>query len=133
MFELLFVSFFQRALIVGLILGLLMAVLGVLVVLRRLSFFADAIGHSALTGIALGLLLAINPFLGALGFSLLIAVGVTYLRRFSRLHLDTLLGVFFPAAVALGVILVQQFPGYQTDLIAYLFGDILTVTNMDIY
>lgn len=124
--------FFQRALIVGVLLSLLMSLLGVIVILRRLSFFADAIGHAALTGIALGLLLRFNPFLSALAYALLVALGITAVRRRSPLPLDTLLGVFFSASVALGVILVQLTPGYQSNLLAFLFGDILTVGTLDV-
>lgn len=124
--------FFQRALIAGVLLSVLMGLLGVLVILRRLSFFADAIGHAALTGIALGLLLRVNPFLTALVYALLVALGITAVRRRSRLPLDTLLGVFFSASVALGVILVQRTPGYQSNLLAFLFGDILTVGRLDV-
>lgn len=132
MFELLAVPFFQRALLVGLILGILLALMGVLVVLRRLSFFSDAIGHSALTGIAIGVLLEINPFITGLIFACLIAAAITWIRRYSKLPIDTVLGVSFPAAVALGIILVQLTPGYQTDLLSFLFGDILTVSPFDI-
>lgn len=130
--ELLGLPFFQRALLVGLLLGGLLALLGVLVVLRRLSFFADAIGHSALTGIAIGLLLGFNPFVGAVLFAILVALGIVLARRRVKLPLDTVLGVSFPAAVAIGVLLVQRFPGYQTDLVAWLFGDILTVGAGDV-
>ena len=130
--ELLALPFFQRALLVGLLLGLLMALMGVFVVLRRLSFFSDAIGHSTLTGIAIGILLNINPFISGIIFACLIAIGITWARRYSKLPIDTVLGVSFPAAVALGIILVQLTPGYQTDLLAFLFGDILTVSTLDI-
>lgn len=133
MIDLLALPLFQRALIVGIILGALLAFLGVLVVLRRLAFFSDAIGHSALTGIAAGLLLGVNPFLAGLIFAVLVAAIIVLARSYTKMHLDTVLGVSFPAAVALGVLLVQLFPGYQTDLIAYLFGDILTVTYSDIF
>lgn len=109
-----------------------MALLGVLVVLRRISFFSDAIGHSALTGIAIGLLLESNPYIAAFIVSLLVAVGIVTLRSHSNLALDTLLGVFFAASVAIGVILVQLTPGYQANLLSFLFGDILTVTNNDV-
>lgn len=132
MIEILALPFFQRALAVGLVLGILMAALGVFVVLRRMSFFADAIGHSALTGIAIGLLLHINPFLAALAFALLVALGIAGSRRVSRQSFDTLLGVFFAAAVSIGVILVSLTPGYQTDLVNILFGDILTVAPIDL-
>jgi zinc transport system permease protein len=130
--DLLTFPFFQRALFVGIILSILMALLGVLVVLRRMSFFSDAIGHSALAGIALGLLLNINPFFGALAFALLVAFGISAIRSVSKLSIDTLLGVFFSASVALGVILVSLTPGYQADLISFLFGNILTVTRADV-
>lgn len=133
MFDLFLLPFFQRALIVGLLLGVVMAAMGVIVVLRRLSFFADAIAHSALTGIAIGLLLQINPFISALVFALLVAVAIAIVRMKSALALDTLLGVFFSAAVAIGVILVQLTPGYQADLISFLFGDILTVSTADVW
>lgn len=130
--DLLALPFFQRALLVGIVLGLLMALMGVFVVLRRLSFFSDAIGHSALTGIALGILLHMNPFISGLVFCCLLAVVITWARRYSKLPIDTILGVSFPVAVALGIILVQLTPGYQTDLLAFLFGDILTVSTLDI-
>ncbi len=133
MLDLLYLPFFQRTLIIGLILGVLMAIVGVFVVLRKMSFFSDAIGHAALTGIALGLLLHVNPYLSALAFTLVIAIGISLLATNTKLPLDTLLGVLFSSSVALGVILVQLTPGYQSDLISFLFGDILAVSEFDIY
>ena len=124
--------FFQRALIVGLLVGTLMAILGVFVVLRKMSFFSDAIGHTALTGIALGLLFGFNPFLGALGFAILVALLIAGIRATSNISIDAVLGVVFAAAVSLGVILLTFTSGYQTDLISFLFGNILTVSNYDI-
>lgn len=132
MFELLLLPFFQRALLVGIILGTLMAILGVFVVLRRMSFFADAIGHSALTGIALGLLFNFSPFVGALIFTLFVAFVISGIRIKTKLPVDTLLGVLFPASVALSVIIVSLTPGYQADLISFLFGNILTVSTADV-
>jgi ABC-type Mn2+/Zn2+ transport system permease subunit len=133
MLDLILLPFFQRALIIGVILSVLMAIVGVFVVLRRMSFFSDAIGHAALTGIALGLLLHINPYLSALIFTLVIAIGISLAASHTKLPLDTLLGVLFSSSVALGVILMQLTPGYQSDLISFLFGDILAVSQFDIY
>lgn len=130
--ELIALPFFQRALIVGVILGVLMATLGVFVVLRRISFFADAIGHSALAGIAGALLAGVNPFIGGLAVAALVAFGITGVRRMTAIALDTLLAVFFSAFVSLGVILLALSPGYQADLISFLFGNILTVTQNDV-
>ncbi len=132
MFDIVLLPFFQRALLVGSILGALMAVLGVLVVLRKMSFFSDAIGHSALAGIALALFFQFNPFVGALLFALLVAASISAVRAATNLAIDTLLGVFFASSVALGVIIVSLTPGYQADLISFLFGNILTVTPADI-
>lgn len=132
MLDLITLPFFQRALLIGLITGALMAVLGVIIVLRQMSFFADAIGHSALPGIALGILLKIDPFLAAFAFTIIIALGIAYTRHRTKLDLDTLLGTTFPAAVALGVIIMQQNPSLRTDLLSALFGDILTVSSQDI-
>jgi zinc transport system permease protein len=132
MFEILALPFFQRALLAGIILGLLMAVLGVIVVLRKMSFFSDAIGHSALTGIALGLLLGINPFWAAFAFAILVALLIAYTRAKSKLSLDTLLGVFFSASVALGVLLINLSTSYRGDLVSFLFGNILTITPTDV-
>lgn len=131
--ELITLPFFQRALLVGVVLGVLMAVLGVFVVLRKISFFADAIGHSALAGIAGALLLRVNPFIGGLVATLVVAVGITGVRRISTIALDTVLAVFFSAFVSLGVLLMALVPGYQADLITFLFGNILTVTNFDVF
>lgn len=125
-------AFFLRPLLIGLILSILMSILGVLIVLRKMSFFSDAIGHAALTGIALGLLLNLNPFFSALIYVLLVATAISIIKLKSNLHLDTLLGVFFSASVALGVILIQLTPGYQANLISFLFGNILTVNQFDV-
>jgi len=133
MLDLILLPIFQRAFLAGITLAIVMAIIGVFIVLRRMSFFSDAIGHSALTGIALGSLLELNPYASALVFALLVAAGISLVRIKSKLTLDTLLGVFFSGSVALGVILVQLTPGYQADLISFLFGDILTVSSLDLY
>lgn len=130
--DLITLPFFQRALLVGVLLGGLMAVLGVFVVLRKISFFADAIGHSALAGIAGGLLAGINPFVGGLTVAVIVALGISGIRRVTIVALDTLLAVFFSAFVSLGVLLLALSPGYQADLISFLFGNILTVTSTDV-
>src|SRR5437763_15114034 len=119
--------FFQRALVAGLMMGALCPLLGVFVVIRRMSFFGDAIAHSAFTGIALGLLLGIEPFFAAVGFAVIVALGMGYLQARSRIPSDTVIGVFFSGAAALGILLIGLLQGYRTNLFSYLFGDILTI------
>src|SRR5437016_5597443 len=87
--------FMQRALAAGLMMGLLCPLLGVFVVIRRMSFFGDAIAHSAFTGIAIGLLLGIDPSMAAVGFAILVAIGMGFLQARSRIPSDTVIGVFF--------------------------------------
>ena len=124
--------FFIRALTAGVLLAVAASFIGVFVVLRKMSFFGDAVGHFAFTGIALGFLLGINPILAAIVFSILIAIGVGYLEKRTSLSLDTTIGIFFSGAAALGIFLIGLLRGYRADLFQYLFGDILAITAYDI-
>jgi ABC-type Mn2+/Zn2+ transport system permease subunit len=124
--------FMQRALVAGLAVGLLCAVVGVFVTLRSMAFFSDAISHAALAGIALGVLLGIAPIPAAVIFCVAVAIGITFLTFRSDLTSDTVIGVFFSGSMALGVLIIGLQKGYQTDLLSYLFGDILAVSNADV-
>ena len=124
--------FMQRALLVGTAIGFLCATIGVYVTLRSMAFFSDAIAHAALAGIALGVIFGIAPVPAAVLFTLVIAVGITYLTFHTELSSDTVIGVFFSGSLALGVLLIGMQEGYQTDLLSYLFGDILAVTQLDV-
>ncbi|OGL86517.1 hypothetical protein A3I40_00270 [Candidatus Uhrbacteria bacterium RIFCSPLOWO2_02_FULL_48_12] len=124
--------FFLRALTAGLLLAIAASFIGVFVVLRKMSFFGDAVGHFAFTGIALGFLLGFDPILAAVVFSILIAIGVGYLEDRTTLSLDTTIGIFFSGAAALGIFLIGLLRGYRADLFQYLFGDILAITQQDI-
>jgi ABC-type Mn2+/Zn2+ transport system permease subunit len=124
--------FMQRALMAGLAIGFLCAVVGVFVTLRSMSFFSDAISHAALAGIALGILLGVAPVPAAVVFCLVVAMGITYLTYRTELSSDTVIGVFFSGSIALGVLIISLQTGYQTDLLSYLFGDILAVTPVDV-
>lgn len=125
-------GFLLRALLAAVLVGFVTANLGVFVVLRKMAFFSDAIAHASLTGIALGLLFGIHPVLGAVAFSILVAVGIVFLQKRSTIAIDTVIGVFSSAAIALGVLLLSYLPGYRADLFGYLFGDILAVSNNDL-
>jgi len=132
MIDLLSYPFIQRALIAGVIIGVIAAILGVFVILRKMSFFSDAIAHSSLSGVALGVLFGINPLLGAVVFCVLVALGIAFLNKKGVLSLDSIIGVFFSATVALGVVIIGFLKGYRVDLFKFLFGDILGVSSLDI-
>jgi zinc transport system permease protein len=132
MAELLQLPFMQRALLAGLLLGLLLSRLGVYVTLRRMAFFSDGIAHAALAGAAIGLLTRSDPLLAALLFSALLAVLIFVLERSSRLPVDSIIGILFTSGMALGVVLISLRPGYQPELIGYLFGNILAIRAGDL-
>lgn len=124
--------FFVRALLAGLLLAIATATVGVFVVMRKMSFFGDAVAHFAFTGIALGFLLGIDPIVAAVMFSVLVALGIGFLEHRSALSSDTTIGVFFAASIAFGVFLIGLLKGYRPDLFQYLFGDILAITTNDL-
>lgn len=121
-------SFVHRAIAGGVLVALAASCLGVLVVMRRAAFYGDALAHVSLTGIALGLFLGLDPVVVALVYSVFASLLLPYLQRYSLLALDTLLGLLMPASLAVGVILISFSPGYQPDLISFLFGSILSIS-----
>lgn len=132
MVELLTYPFVQRALAAGLILGVLLACLGVYMTLRRMSFFGDGVAHASLAGIALAILAGLAPLPVALVWAVAVAALVYLLERKIKLPSDTIIGIMFTASMAFGVILMSFTPGYQPDLISYLFGSILSIQNLDL-
>jgi zinc transport system permease protein len=133
MTDILSYGFLQRAVAAGVLAGLLCAVLGFFVILKRLSFIGVGVSHSALGGIALGILLGVDPLLAAAVFATGVAWGVGWLSRRGRLHEDTAIGILFSSAMALGVLVMSLSTTYQADLFGYLFGNILAVSAADLW
>jgi zinc/manganese transport system permease protein len=107
--------------------------LGSFTILRQLSFFSDALGHSALLGISLGLLLGLSPSSVLLPFAVLFALGVTYLLERTRLWTDALLNIVYSSSLAIGVILLTFVGQYKGGINSILFGDILAVRQGDLW
>ena len=126
-------AFIQRAIIAGVFMSIVGAILGVFVILRRMSFFSDAIAHASLSGVAIGLLLHINPTLGAIGISVMIGVMMGALIRHGKLSSDTIIGVLFSSSIAFAIFIISLLPGIPVDINSLLFGDILSVLHMDVY
>jgi zinc transport system permease protein len=124
--------FMQRAIAAGILLGLLCGLLGSFVTLRQLSFFSHAVGHAALVGIALGVLLQLNPTWMLLPFTLLFGIAVLYLIDHTDLWSDSILNIVLSGALAIGVILTSFIKGYRGNLMSVLFGDILAVNSTDL-
>jgi zinc/manganese transport system permease protein len=130
--ELLAFPFMQRALLAGLLSGSLGGLLGSVAVLRQLSFFSDALGHSALLGITLGLLLGVEPSLVLIPFAVLFALVVAQLVERSQLPGDALLNIIFSSSLALAVVLLRLLSGPGWGIEQLLFGDILAVSWRDL-
>jgi len=130
--ELFQLPFMQRALAGGVLTGLMGGLLGSFVILRQLSFFSDALGHSALLGISLGLLLGFDPAWSLLPFAVLFALCVTYFLEHTHLWTDALLNIIYSSSLAIGVILLSFRKDYRGGITNLLFGDILAVQTTDL-
>jgi len=124
--------FMQRALLGGILTGLMGGLMGSFTVLRQLSFFSDALGHSALLGISFGLLLGMAPSSMLLPFSVVFALGVNYLLENTRLWTDALLNIVYSSSLAIGVILLTFVGQYKGGINSILFGDILAMGQGDL-
>ncbi|MCX7668182.1 MAG: metal ABC transporter permease [Atribacterota bacterium] len=131
--EILHLGFMQRALVAGLMVGTLCALLGVFVVLKNLSFVSAGISHAAFGGVALGYLLGTDILLTTFVFCVLVGLGITLLTQKSSLREDTIVGIFYASTMALGIFLLSFSQGYTVDLFGYLFGSILAVTRTDLF
>lgn len=130
--EILREPFMQRAMLGGLITGSLGGLLGSIAVLRQLSFFSDALGHSALLGITLGILLGINPTLVLIPFAVVFALIVNQLVERSSLPTDALLNIVYSSSLAAAILALSLVETYRGGIRQLLFGDILGVSNIDL-
>lgn len=130
--ELFQLPFMQRALLGGVLTGLMGGLLGSFAILRQLSFFSDALGHSALLGVSVGLLMGINPSVILLPFAVLFALGVTSLLERAPLWTDALLNIIYSSSLAIAIILLSFTGQYKGGLNNLLFGDILAVGELDL-
>ena len=126
-------DFMKNALLALLLMAPLFGLLSTMIVTGRMSFFSDALGHSAFTGIALGCIFGMTmPIYAAVAFSVLFALLFSFVRSRSNQAADTLIGVFSSSAVALGIFVATLGGGSFTKYNKYLIGDILSVTPAEI-
>ena len=121
-------GFMQRALAASVLIGSVCGLLGFFVVLRRFAFIGVGISHSAVGGVALGILLGLPPLPVAAVFAVAVALGIASVSRRAALSEDAVIGVFFSGSMALGIVLFSLNRGYQQDLFAYLFGNVLAIS-----
>ncbi|WP_371226160.1 iron chelate uptake ABC transporter family permease subunit [Roseovarius sp. 2305UL8-3] len=124
-------DFMMRATLAGVGVAFAAAPLGSFVVWRRMAYFGDATAHAAILGVALSLALSMSIFVGAVAVALIMALTVSALSG-RGYAMDTLLGVLAHSALAFGLVAVSFLSGIRIDLMAYLFGDILSVSRGDL-
>jgi zinc transport system permease protein len=133
MLELLHYDFMRNALLAGLLASLACGMIGSLVVVNRIGFLSGGIAHAAYGGIGLAFFLGWAVLPTTLGFALCVAAAMAWVTQGRRARADTVVGVLWAVGMAIGIILVDLSPGYQVDLLSYLFGSILAVPESDLW
>ena len=131
--ELLRYTFFQHALLGSLFTCIACGIVGTYIVSRRLVFISGGITHASFGGLGLGFYLGINPIFSAMAFAVASAFGVEWLSKKQGIREDSAIASVWALGMALGIICVFLTPGYAPNISAYLFGNILTVTQTDIW
>lgn len=124
--------FMKRAILAMLFVAPAAAAVGVPLVHFRMAFFSDAIGHSAFTGVAIGVLIGVHPMLTMVAFGLFVAWAIVLVKGRTELSPDTVIGVFFSTVIALGIAVISAQKGLTRNLQAYLYGDLLAVTETEL-
>jgi zinc transport system permease protein len=133
MIEALQFEFMQHALLAGLLVSFAAGIIGSLIVVNRMVFLAGGIAHTSYGGIGLAVYFGLPIFLGASFFAVGAALLIAGLTLKKRHRMDTFIGLIWAVGMAIGVIFVDLTPGYNVDLMSYLFGSILAVSSEDLY
>jgi len=133
MIEALQFEFMRNAVIAGCFASLICGVIGSFVVVNRLVFLAGGIAHAAFGGIGIAFFFGIPYMLGTLGFSLIAALIMTAVVLNNKSRADTFIGILWAVGMATGIIFLDMTPGYNVNLMSYLFGSILAVPTSDIW
>ena len=124
--------FMKNALLAVILVTPIFGILGTMVINNKMAFFSDALGHSALTGIAIGVILGIsNPLWSMIGFSMIFSLGITVFKNVNKSSTDTTIGVFSSTAIALGIVILSRGGGFNKYSI-YLIGDLLSIKPSEI-
>lgn len=132
MIDVLQFDFMQNALAAGLLASIICGIMGTLVVVNRIVFLSGGIAHAAYGGIGLSFFMGWPYLAGTLGFSLGAAMVMAAVTLNARHRADTIIGVMWAVGMAIGIVLIDLTPGYNVDLMSYLFGSILTVPAADL-
>jgi len=133
MLEMFEYDFMQRAFVAGLFIAILASISGTFIVLKRYSLMSETLAHSALVGVAVGLVAGYNPLWMAVIVAIASAWLIEYLRSTFSLYSDAILSIILSGSLALAVTIVSLGGAFNNSLFSYLFGSILSVSNEDVY
>ena len=125
-------EFMRNAIVVGVLVSISCGIIGSLVVVNRIVFVAGGVAHTAYGGIGLAFYFGWPYLLGTIGFSLAAAMVMAAVSVRAKHRADTIIGVIWAVGMAVGIIMLDLTPGYNVDLMSYLFGSILTVPEWDL-
>lgn len=126
-------DFMRNAILAGVLVSLAAGTLGVYVVLNRVTILSGGIAHAAYGGVGMAYFFGFNPLLGGIIFSLTASLLMTIVQRRAHQRTDMLIGVMWAVGMAIGILFVDNTPGYKVDLMSYLFGSLLAVTPYEIW
>jgi len=129
--EILGYSFIQKGIVAGVAIAVICSMMGVFLVLRRYSLFGDALSHMAFGGISIGMLIGVYPLWTAFAVSVLGALGITKLRKSTKISGDAAIAVLLVSGFGIGVLLISISGGFKVDLFSFLFGSILLISTED--
>ncbi|TLP40908.1 metal ABC transporter permease [Arcobacter arenosus] len=132
MIEALQYDFIQNAIIAGVLVSIAAGIIGSLVVVNKITFLAGGIAHSSYGGIGLAIFLGLPVLFGATIFAVTTAFIIAAITLKNRSRIDSIIGIMWAFGMGLGIIFVDLTPGYNVDLMSYLFGSIIAVSNEDI-
>ena len=133
MLEALQFEFMRNALLAGLLASIICGVMGTLVVVNRIVFLSGGIAHAAFGGIGLAFFFGVHYMVGTIGFAILAALVMASITLKAKHRADTIIGVIWAVGMASGIIMLDLTPGYNVNLMSYLFGSILTVPGSDLW
>lgn len=133
MLEIFNYGFMIRGFEAGIIIAVIAPLIGIFLVLRRYSLIADTLAHVSLAGVAIGLLLKVNPLITAIAAAVISSIAIERLRISKRVFGESALSIFLSGSLALAIVLISLANGFGVDLFSYLFGSITTVRQTDIY
>jgi len=126
-------QFMQNAFIASILASIVCGIIGVIVVEKKLVMMSGGIAHTAYGGVGLGYLLGFEPIIGAFLFSISASLGIGAIKRRGGVQSDVIIALFWSLGMSLGIVFIALMPGYPPDLNSYLFGNILSVTKMDLH